>query len=579
MAIDISQQDHRQRLGKALRKSYTDKAPTRRTRRNLYDIYRDKVNPAFELTNTQSEDLGTLVNLFQKFVRGHLLTLAFYNPKWDINARTDEGRGFDREIESFLTRYAEILGFNKIQRQLALDSAFGWAVAKVDNGIAPKGITAPVAPRVYRIDPDMLIVDPTAATVDECSWIGDFYLVPLNEAQVHEGFEPDVASKLTEFRNTTGASSITLPEGSSETEAYAEPMTRLVDVYIAKAGGVYTWAAPNDEFEAVKAGDVLGFRKTSVNPYCLLDLTMMPGNLYEISRLKSLRGLHLLTNEMLHKGVDQARASQRNPFGPMGSEADMSAALEAGDNNPFFVESKDNLGLYQIPGPDQSILGLAASAAQMFSSEAGNLEVALGASAGADTARQTEALLGQISASQSLDRRAFEEFLADIAKKLSTLAFESETLELVSRARVKGTKLSFNRLWAPPIEMPRAAAIDDFNFDVVAFSTAFRSPEERLSQLNQASQLIMQWMTVKQQGAPIAIEAVMDSVGRAFDLVPELAEWWNGQEPTPAEKTSQTYQSLAQPPQGSDIRYQGSEQEASDIQGQQQDQAQEGGVA
>jgi len=572
MAIDITLPDHRQRLSKAIRKSYTDAAPNRVIRQNLLDIYRDKENPAFA-GNGDDKDLGTLLNLFQKFVRGHILTLAYYSPRWAIDARVAAGRGLDKRMQSFMNRYTEILNFNVTQRQLALDSAFGWAVCKVTEGLPPKGITAPVAPRAFRIPPDMLIVDPTAATVDECSYIGDIYLVPLNEAQAHEGFVPEQAEKLQEYRESSITGNY---RDNSEVESYAEPMTRLIDVYIAKAGKIYTWPAPNDNFDHIAADEPLGERESIINPYAMLSLTEMPGNLVEIARLRSLRGLHLVSNEMLSKGVHQARNSQRNPFGPLGSEQDMATALSAGDNNPFFVEHKENLGLFQIPGPDASILNLGSAAAKLFSSEAGNLEVALGASAGADTARQTEALLGQISASQSLDRRAFEEFLGEIGQKLMTLAFKNEALELETLERVPGTKIAFSRLWAGPKKMPRAVGIDAMSFEVVPYSTAFRTPQEKVAQLNQASQLVLQWMTAKAQGAPIALEAVINDIAEGFDLMLKLPEWWNGQDPTPAEKTGNTYQSMAQPAQGSDIRYQGSQQQQADDA---QDSPQQGGVS
>ena len=557
MAIDITIPDHRSRLSVALRRSFTDKAPQRRIRQNLLEIYRDKCNTAFETEMTESQELGTLLNLFQKFVRGHMLSLAYYAPRWAIDSRTVDGQGFDTKMQAMLTRYSEILNFNKLQKKLALDSAFGWAVAKVDNGLAPKGITAPVAPRVYRINPDMLIIDPTADEVDTCSYIGDIYLVPLNEAKEHPGFNEEQRAKLQEYRNDSDSAQTYDTDGLTDTDRYAEPMTRILDVYIPKSGVIYSWPAPDDDFRNVASDEPLGERPSEINPYCLLNLLMMPGNLVELSRLRSLRGLHLVANEMLIKGVEQARASQRNPVAPLGSEQDMSTALNAGDNNPIFLEDKEKLGMYVIPGPDTSILNLGASTAQLFSSEAGNLEVALGASAGADTARQTEALIGQITASQSLDRKAFEEFLAEIGKKLLILAYPNEELEIESVLRIPGTKIEVSQLWEGPSKMPRMAPIGDFNFNIVPYSTAFRTPQEKVKQLNEASQMVLQFFMAKQQGAPFALEAIMDSVSEAFDLVPDLLEWWDGEEPSAIEKTQNTYTSMAKEATGSDINYNG----------------------
>lgn len=557
MAIQIENPHHRDRLSKALKKSFTDSQPRRRFRANLVDIYKDEDNHAYHYLTDDREDLGTLINLFQKYVRGHLLSVAHNSPRWAVDARTTAGRGLDKRLQAFLTRYSEILNFNRVQKQLALDSAFGWAVAKVDSGLAPKGITAPVAPRVYRINPDMLIVDQAAPTIDECAFIGDMYLVPLNEAQAHPGFNEEGRSKLTEYHRSSSTSRD--PNSDVTDDSYAEPMVRLLDVYIPKKGTIYTWPAPNDDFSHVATTEPLGARQTPVNPYCLLSLLAIPGILDEISRLGSLRGLHLLANEMLHKGVQQARASQRNPTAPMGSMEDLETALVAGDNNPISVEDQKNLGLFTIPGPDAAILNLGNYAVNEFGKHAGNLDVALGSSAGADTARQTEALIGQISASQALDRSQFEEFLSSIGEKLATLAFHSEVLELETRVPVPGTRFEFSQLWTTPQFLPRVANIDTFHFNVVSYSTSFRNPQERLSQLSTASDLVMKWMIAKGQGAPINLEAIMNTASESFDLIPELLEWWDGEEPTPAERTENTYQSLAASPQGSDVRHHGSQ--------------------
>ncbi len=555
MAIQPAESDHRHRLARALRRSYNDGYKERQIRRNLIGIYEDLSDYVdYYDADSDATDLGTLLNLFQKYVKGHLLSLAHYAPRWAINARTREGRGFDKRIQNFLTRYSEILNFHVVQQQLALDSAFGWAVCKIDNGLPPKGITAPVAPRMYRIDPNTLIIDRSAATFDECSYIGDMYLVPLNEAQNYEWSSEGAASRITEYRYSSSSGSSTL-EGNVNDESFAEPMARLVDIYIPKQGKIYTWNCPNDEFREIN-DEPLGERASPINPYSVLSLLNKPGQIVQISRLASLRGLHLLANEMLNKGVNQARASQRNPVAPMGSEQELEAALDAGDNNPVYI-NKEELGMFSIPGPDSSILNLATAAAGMFSQEAGNLEVALGSSTGADTARQTEALLGQISASQSIDRRTFEMFLAEIGQKLATLAFQSETLELTTMTKIPGTKYQVNQLWGTPEMMPRVAEIDSFHFDVAQYSTSFRTPQERLGQLQQASQLVMTWMQAAAQGAPIKIEQVIADAEEAFDLVPNLTEWWSGQPPTPAEKTQEAYTSLAQSPEGSDVRYHG----------------------
>jgi len=559
MAFDHQNPDNRARLAKALANVYSKRDKARRRRQNLIDIYQDSDDMLnyLDTSSHSTNDLGTLLNLFQQFVKGHLITLAFNNPKFSVNARTLSGRGLDQRIEQMLDAYMDILNFNTVQKQLALDSAFGWAVCKVVDGPPPKGITSVVAPRVYRIPPDNFIVDPSAASFEEATFSADLYLVDLEEAKQFEGYDPVLRETLRPFTDVSSTSR-TVPEDFSADEVFIVPYTRLVDVYIPTTSTLYTYAANTDSFEQIASQEPLRVVQVPINPYVVASLLNIPNQLTEIARLSALRGLHLITNEFLIKGVEQARASQRNPVGPLGSEQDMTTALNAGDNNPIFLEKPKELDIFTVPGPDAAILNLSQLTASLFSSQAGNLEVALGQSTGASTARQTDALLSQINAAQAIDRTTFENFLAEIGRRLATLAFHSEVLEVESILSIPGTRIQVTRMWGPPEQLPRVAGVDSFRFEVVPFSTQLRTPEERLGQLQTASQMFIQWMGAKAQGLPINTEAVIRSIGKGFDLVPEFQEWWTGEDPTTIEKTASTYQSLAAPPQGSDIRYQGS---------------------
>lgn len=98
MAINIQNPHHRSRLSKALKKSFTDAQPRRRFRANLVDIYKDEDNNAALYLVDDRDDLGTLINLFQKYVRGHLLSVAHNSPRWAVDARTTAGRGLDKRI-------------------------------------------------------------------------------------------------------------------------------------------------------------------------------------------------------------------------------------------------------------------------------------------------------------------------------------------------------------------------------------------------------------------------------------------------------------------------------------------------
>jgi hypothetical protein len=553
MAITLSDGAQSAQLQNAVRTNWEEQAGQRDKRRRLIDIYADR--GAFPWrTSTDYDRDDVLVNYFQQYVRGHLLSVAYQTPRWSVKARTMNGRGFDERCTNFLNRYTQLLELHRVGRQLAVDSAFGNAICKIITSIAPKGVTAPVAPRAYRVNPDHLILDQSAAVPEESTFFADVYLVPLREARNHPGFS-ERRARLSAWGETAPDSEM-IPRGT-DSDVLAEEMTRLIDVYLPTRGESYTWEAHTDMFSEIGTEPPLQTLRPSVNPYEIVQLTPVPDRLEELARLNTLKGLHLAANDMLIKGLRQAKKSQRNPVDKIGNEQELHSLLSAGDNEPVFLNDPETLDLYTIPGPDPSIIQLSQIFGGLFSQQAGNLEVALGQSAGATTARQTQAILGQLTAAQALDRDQFEFFMSNIGRKLLSYAFHDEYLELDAVQRVPGTNYYYNAGWAPPDRLPRPGFVDDFTVEVVKFSSSYRSPQERLAQLDAASKSIMQWMAIAAQGAPVNLAAIIKSHQEAFDLVPDLTEWWSGEKPSPQERTASTYTSTAGPSEGSTVSYEG----------------------
>lgn len=556
MAIDILDLNGRRDLSTALQRSFEFSADARERRKKLIDKYAD--TPDFMFSDSDVYDTHTLVNLFQQFVRGHLQVLAYNAPKWSVKARTVAARGIDFLIQNLLNRLNDLLHMQQLCEQWALDSAFGDCHAKIRIGIAPKGVTSAVSPRAYRIPPNHIIYDQTAAAPHEAGFIADYYLVPLNEAKASRGFFPDVRRNLTAWRETAAESM--LPDGL-DIDALSQDMVRLIDVYIPTLGAYFTWPCNGDRFEDVK-GDPLRVTPTPINPYSTMKATQVPDTLNEFALLDTLLAQHVLANDMLLKAAEQARMSKRNPVAQDGYDEELQNLLDAPDNEAAIVEDLTKIGLYTIPGADPGIIQLGTLAMQWFSqfSQYGGNE--LQAVQGADTARQAQALTGQISSIQSFVRSKFERFLSEVGMKLAALAFESQSFELDIATRVPGTQIDLNVGWSPRIAR-QGVGINDFNFEVVPLSTGLRTPQMRVAQLEQASQAIAQWMALKAQGAPLNMAAIMATYADAFDQVPQIEEWWSGEEtdPTPEDRATQAYTTMARTggPSERNINYQGTQ--------------------
>jgi len=557
MAIDIKLPPEAAKLGRALQYSWSQGSSERRRRTRLIEIYRDERPPWETATGSPGAGAfghGAMVNLFQQYIRGVQIALAYRAPKYSLKARRVEGIGFDALMQQFLNSYSCLLNFQELLRQFATDACFGDAVAKTVESLAPKGVYSPLAPRTFRVNPNNFLRDRSAENVTDALFFGDVYLVSLKEAKQYDGFDPTVVDRLQPY--SFGADEHRSDRGFYNTEAYAEDVTRLVDIYLPATGQICTYPAPTDSFAEVGNG-ALEIRQIPVNPYSICRMSVIPDSLAELARLESLKELHLFTNDMWDKAARQSRQSKRNPMDVIGNETDMDTLLTAPDGEAVFVNEK-TADIYVLPAADPQIVNMAGLAQQTFSQQAGNLEVALGLGAGAGTARQSNQILQQVTAATALDQSIFNEFVADIGRKLCTIAFQSEVFEYQSSIQIPGLKYSINVGWAPAAMLPRVGVVDDYHFEVVPFSGSLRNPQERLQQLTQATQLFSQMMMLQAQGAPINMSAVMNSIADGFDLIPDLKEWWTPeQKPTPAQQMGRMYQSMAGPAEGSQVNYSG----------------------
>lgn len=542
MAVNVHTKDGRARLQRALQYSWEQSSEGRERRREFINMYKGEGTNSLLVNTSHKKDL---VNLIRKFVRAQQVTLAFQVPKCSVKSRMPKGRGFDRHIQNLLTRYLEILEMKRLLQQWASDSCFGYAVAKVIAGPAPKGVTAPVAPRAYRVDPDRIIQDRSAAHPNEGDYIAEMYLLPLEEAQNWPGFNPTVARGLAEWTDNDDFGM--LPDGISSRDALAQPYTRLVDVYIPTTGEIITWPCNNLRFSGIAHSDPLVVSRTPINPYEFWNPIMAPSTLAELSLLDHEAELHSIANRLLHKVIDQADASRRNPYTSLGYEQDLATVQSSEDNDMILFDNPEGLRTFSLPGADPSVHGLATWSIDTFSREGGNLDLRLGQHQGADTARQTQSLLGQLSASTALDRDGFNDFFRNICVKLASLAFRDEYLELYVSDIIPGTNISYNHGWAPPKFLPRIGQISDYHFEIATYSGTYRSPQEKLSQLEAASRGVLNWMTAAAQGAPIDLEAIIKDYAEAFDQVPDLINWWNKKEPTPTQQAVTTYRSMSPP--------------------------------
>lgn len=562
--IDLNDMTALNKLQKAVRYQYAMTHCVRDKRSQLQDLYRGYSTTIYGGAGPSRYDGGSstggyfgsangYVNLIQSFVYGQIVSLAWRGPQFSVKARSPQGFGLDKRMSNFLGEYTVLMQLPRIFRQIIIDSCFGWGCVKVTNGVLPRGVKGTHGPKAFRVSPNNFIVDGSMGSIDEAGYCADIYLAALNETRA---LFPTRAEELTEW---SGGSSTDYGSTSTfqNSDAYPEAYTRLIDLYVPSREGGFlgTWPCRSDAFGEIATPPLMVIPVT-FNPYEVLSLLpSVPDTNEELARLDALKNLHLLTNDMWAKAARQTRKSKRNPMAQMGAEHDLQNLDSKADTESVLVEDLTKIGLYTLPGADPIVIQMAQMAMQMFSSQGGNIDVALGQATGASTARQTQSLIQQISARQSIDREQYERFASGVAQKIMTLAFSNPTLSLPVQQNIPGTNVSFENGWQTPDQMPRTAEINDFTFETVPYSTALRTPEDRVKQLTQLSAELLQWFQMSAQtGGLINLEQVLAMYSESYQL-PELPLLWSGQPPDPIEKSSGGQYVAQAGPNGSTVEH------------------------
>lgn len=534
----------RAQLRRAVRHWRVLSREARNERRELTTVYLDRPH----INNVHfDQHRKAMVNLVQLSVAAQVVALAWRGPTYSVTGRRfgQAGLQFGRRVQAFLNSYTKLIGLPSTAKQIAVDISFGWAVTKTGFGPAPKGVYGiPLAPRSWRVDPLQFVFDGTAPSFEQAMYLGDIYLMPLDEARRSPYFDPVLAAQLQPWAGYQSHE----PLDYDYRQAFAQDLTRLVDIYLPAEGVVCTWPALSDEFPNM-ADRPLSIRETPFNPYDVLSTLDSPTTLIEVAQLSAVKELNYLANDMAEKLARQARQGKRNVVYELGSVHDADTLGTAVEGQPIGLTDLSKMNIFEYPGPNAATAGVMDKATAMYKEQAGNLDVALGLAQTADTARQAQLQAERVGAREAVTVQKFEDLMSRIGEKLASLAFSQEALELEIREPVPGLpQYTIDFSWGP--QFPRVGTINDYNFDVVAYSMAYRSPEQRLAQLERATARFAQIMGLASQGAPINIGAVLDTFAKYEDL-PELLEWWNGAEPEVGRAAQGGIN------EGSDIRYQG----------------------
>lgn len=563
--INPESQTDRGRLSKAMKFWYTQHSVYRDSRAEGIKNYigTPLTSSIFQLESERKPLWG---NLIQLSGIAHQLTTVYNVPTYKVIANLPEVDAIAPQLQEFLNRYVNLLDLGSILRAVSLDSFFGYGIFRVDHGLLPPaamhatGVEA--GPRCWRVSQDDYGFDGSAKTWDQIAYHYSFRNVPLQQAQNYIPFleyNPDGAQALTEYSYWADNEKSRVNDSAFSQQSAME-MTRLIDVYFPHSNQVVTWPANQPYFAGVEGKPLLSrdYKGHYTGPYGVLSHLDIPDNLIPVCQNESVRNLHFLFNDLMEITANQATSAKYNPVFEVGNEKDMNRIMDASDRTAVPVSNINKIGSHTIPGPDQSQTAYLSAALGMYKEFSGNLDDSLGLGPTAKTARQSQ-LINQANSIRGAEaKRRTDAMAVAIGVKLSHLALQDQELTLRYRREIgRSGQFVVESKWRAPTPMGGGIVhADDFSLSIAVGSMQYRSPQEILQEINEASGIIFQAIQMAAGGAPINVEAVVEMQAEYRNL-PQLRKLWIGLLPQYAKQVGETQQAIqfaSQKPNGNYTR-------------------------
>jgi hypothetical protein len=258
-------------------------------------------------------------------------------------------------------------------------------------------------------------------------------------------------------------------------------------------------------------------------PYHLLRFDPIPGNIMPVSPGGHLESLAKLLNRSIRKlGNQLDRQKVNTTITPTAANAgDEKTIQDANDGDILQVQDPKNIGEIRSGGVDQQSYAFTQGLISLFSWLGGNLDSLGGLSSNAGTASQQEMeLVGANSLIEELTDK-FNGFLSRVMGDLGWYIYKDPKSVRQLIKRPNGTNWEIPARWGPE---RRSRPFFFFEFEVDAFSTQNRSPQQRLALVMDILPRMMQMAQAKMGFAQIGDELDTEALWRLIVRYTGLTE-------------------------------------------------------
>lgn len=524
--IDLSDDERRGRLLKAIKSSRDAMEPFRRVRKELI---KDYVGSYYSESGAENK---TLVNTINQTARIYVVALAANNPQVLVSTPRTENIAFARRFEVNLNKLISDMTLDQTFRAILLDAFFclGCGVVMMrDTDTRFHGLLEseedvwldPGQPWFNRVSLDDLILDMSAKELTKMRYCGHRYRADFEKVMDEPGYSKKVKEKLRptnrEHHDTTGAARDIASDYGNSQDDDLKDMVWLQDIWIAENNSIVTMACDQD-LEPLIEREWVG---SQAGPYKFLSLGDTPDNVIPTAPAINLKGMHDLLNR-LHRRMEEDSDSHRvvNVYPP--SMADDAKRLQTAERNSWQRgTSPEQIKQFEVGGVDQRDMALATFLQTEFDRFAGNLQAMGGLGAQASTVGQEELIHGQLTKNVADMRLAVVNFASTCILDLGRLMWEDQTLELQTSMPVGNSGIQVSANWTPDY---RLGDFEDYEFRVEPYSMVFKTPQQHLQEYFQVLREIAPlWPMFQASGASLNVQILVKEIARLMNK-PEIEQ-------------------------------------------------------
>ncbi len=485
------------------------------------------------------------VNLISLYVQVVGRSLIAKDPRFLFSTFDLKQKAVVKAEMAWINKQVQKIRLQNTLQRVVTDALFSLGILK--TGIATPAQASQLAfnlpagePYAERVDLDDFVFDVHARDFSEVSFIGHRCRVPLDAVRDSTLYRParkDLVASRDDPFNKQGDERIGVL-GRSYYDANAEEFIEHVDlweIYVPSMKLVLTLSDEGGTTDEDDGGLVLLREQEWIGPDCgpyhILGYQVVPGSAMPKGPVQDLMDLHLFVNQTYRKLMRQAERQKEMTFVQGGATEDGQRVMNANDGDIPKVDNPDKIKQVIMGGPNQSNFLFAQHAWELFSKQAGNLEMMGGLSPQSKTATQDKMLMMNASGQVSSMQQDTYNFTEAVGRSLCWLYHHHPQLQMRDVHRPDPGLDSVETVREVGPEQRKQVKYADLDIRIDVYSMQQQTPQTRIQGITQVLATLQPLMPLAaQQGVLPDLAALIRIFAEFLDL-PELQEIMQTQEP------------------------------------------------